>query len=768
MGETYKISLSRLKEERIVSAFPKAKSEHKEGPSNWVNFEDLVSPENLRNAWIQLKSKPDMRIWGTANGALNSIENVWFEHTSQELIKGNYVYPDKRRVRISKTASKKGVRSLVILNPRIKIIEKAILNAIEPFFEGSWSWIKISKEEYGKLKTDSTIPNNNLKTNKSGQFKKYWINITKFQSSSYGFRPGRSIHGALQAITHWKKDTAWILDYDIWKGFDNVNKRRLHNIFLSHLNEPRLWKEIEKMINAGILDLSLCFENISVSRGNILSPLFFNIYMNELDKFVIKLATNISKGVRKPTPEAIKEYNKLIREFSVRRIAYTVSQYGSVNAMKSVLQNKKKAYYIKWKKRLRSATPDSLQYIRYADDFLIGIVGPRSLVLNTQKQIDTLIKSDLHLKIKQNRMVNRNEGSVKFLGFQIYFAVFCKKTRVKWNKFASMTKYRRRVLARINKSDARLAKAAVFEFKKNLIKAFRVNLSTRGKLFNKQNTWETSNIFVHELLPKKNNPAMMRWERHFEELFDKELSLSLKFYHIQISNLATPAEEPFHSQVLELRSKFLEGLKEIQSKEKLKLLEANKIRVAGEISKKKWYTISEETAVKARNVLKTAFVDQPRVRRIGIAAPLFELINQFIAKGFYHYNRRKPIANISLTSLNDGAIIHCYSQIMDGLIQYYRPVDNLIRVKGLIEGLRRSCCLTLALKHKKPLAWVYTTYSEDVKIDLPTGVVSSLPSLNYIASLESKFSVSKDCSFNLDDTIKKYRFRYNFGPQMFS
>lgn len=101
------------------------------------------------------------------------------------------------------------------------------------------------------------------------------------------------------------------------------------------------------MINAGILDLSLCFENISVSQGSILSPLFFNIYMNELDKFVIKLATNISKGVSKLTPEAIKEYNKLIREFSVRRIAYTVSQYGSVNAMKSALQNKKKAYYIK-------------------------------------------------------------------------------------------------------------------------------------------------------------------------------------------------------------------------------------------------------------------------------------------------------------------------------------------------------------------------------------------------------------------------------------
>ena len=177
----------------------------------------------------------------------------------------------------------------------------------------------------------------------------------------------------------------------------------------------------------------------------------------------------------------------------------------------------------------------------------------------------------------------------------------------------------------------------------------------------------------------------------------------MKFYHIQVSNLATPAEEPFHSQVSELRNKFLEGLKEIQSKERLKFLEARKKHGAGEIPKKKLFTISEETAIKARDVFKKAFLDRSRARRIGIAAPLFELINQFIAKGFYHYKRRKPIANTSLMNLNDGEIIYCYSQIMDGLINYYRPVDNLIRVKGLIEGLRKSCCLTLAFKHKKPL-----------------------------------------------------------------
>jgi hypothetical protein len=76
------------------------------------------------------------------------------------------------------------------------------------------------------------------------------------------------------------------------------------------------------------------------------------------------------------------------------------------------------------------------------------VVGPRSLALNIQKQIDTFIKSDLHLEVKQNKIVNRNEGSVKFLGFNIYLAKFHKKTRVKWNHYASIAKYRSRVLAR--------------------------------------------------------------------------------------------------------------------------------------------------------------------------------------------------------------------------------------------------------------------------------------------------------------------------------
>ena len=65
--------------------------------------------------------------------------------------------------------------------------------------------------------------------------------------------------------------------------------------------------------------------------------------------------------------------------------------------------------------------------MRYADDFLVGVVGSKKMAVSIQKQINTFIKSNLHLKIKQNKIVNRNQGSVPFLGFRIYLAKFHKK-----------------------------------------------------------------------------------------------------------------------------------------------------------------------------------------------------------------------------------------------------------------------------------------------------------------------------------------------------
>lgn len=81
----------------------------------------------------------------------------------------------------------------------------------------------------------------------------------------------------------------WFLGYEVKKAFDNINRNRLKNIFFKWVSEPRLWDEISKMFNVGILDMKCNIEKKSVFQGSVLFPFLFNVYMNELDLFMEKL-----------------------------------------------------------------------------------------------------------------------------------------------------------------------------------------------------------------------------------------------------------------------------------------------------------------------------------------------------------------------------------------------------------------------------------------------------------------------------------------------
>lgn len=62
---------------------------------------------------------------------------------------------------------------------------------------------------------------------------------------------------------------------------------------------------------------------------------------------------------------------------------------------------------------------------------LLGVVGSRSLAIETQKTVDRFLKSDLHIEIKKSSIINQNERGIKFLGFIIYFSNSTKKTQIK-------------------------------------------------------------------------------------------------------------------------------------------------------------------------------------------------------------------------------------------------------------------------------------------------------------------------------------------------
>jgi hypothetical protein len=109
-------------------------------------YERAVSVNSLKKAWFALRSIPGMSTRGTDDVTLNGINDSWFHNTSVKLLEGSFKYPNKKRVLIDQSDGSK--RSFIIANPKVKIIEKALLSALEPQFEGHFVWESVNKKEY--------------------------------------------------------------------------------------------------------------------------------------------------------------------------------------------------------------------------------------------------------------------------------------------------------------------------------------------------------------------------------------------------------------------------------------------------------------------------------------------------------------------------------------------------------------------------------------------------------------------------------------------
>jgi retron-type reverse transcriptase len=448
-------------------------------------FERAVSVEALKRAWYIQKSIPGMMTKGSGEETLSGINEQWFITTNKKLLEGSFKYSNRRRVLINKPGG--GTRPLTIANPRIKIIERALLNALEPHFEGLHEWVKIDESEYevNKDKNEESAQCYRklvTKGKKKPIFqKKHSITHRVFMPSNYGSRPNRSAHEALHRIKHWKINTTFLIDYDVSKAFDNVNRQRLKNLFTSHIKDARFWLEISKMLNAGIfLELQQIFENKGVAQGSILSPFLFNIYMHELDKKVAdlqKLTSDVQKSHESAiygNLEAEQSYRKISRDFATDNLRRSLKKYGTKEA---VLEARKKAYKEHHNKFGRRKDIDlevrSIQYVRYVDDFLIGIVGSREYASQVRKDINNFVKGNLHLKVKKDNIVHRNKGQVKFLGHMIGLPEFKAKTSAVPKSIRAARKHKRNSIVRFTAADKRLARAKSYEFQANILRQVR-------------------------------------------------------------------------------------------------------------------------------------------------------------------------------------------------------------------------------------------------------------------------------------------------------
>jgi group II intron reverse transcriptase/maturase len=113
-----------------------------------------------------------------------------------------------------------------------------------------------------------------------------------FLGFSYGFRPGRSQHQALDALSYalLKKKVNYVLDADIRGFFDNLDKRWLIKFVEHRVADPRLLRLIQKWLNAGVMEEGEWSDTkTGTPQGSVLSPLLANIYLH----YVFDLWVNV-------------------------------------------------------------------------------------------------------------------------------------------------------------------------------------------------------------------------------------------------------------------------------------------------------------------------------------------------------------------------------------------------------------------------------------------------------------------------------------------
>jgi len=232
----------------------------------------------------------------------------------------------------------------------------------------------------------------------------------RFSTHSHGFRPERGCHSALNEVrTKWT-GTVWFIEGDIKGCFDNIDHQILLSIIRRDIQDGRLITLIENLLKAGYMKDWRYYDTMSgTPQGGIISPLLANIYLSDLDRFVEDtLIPAYTRGNRRKSNPEYKAYESLIAVAESRR---------NFDEVKRIKRERRK---------VMSVAPNEpgyrrLRYVRYADDFLLGFVGPKNEAEEIRHRLSEFLMDKLKLTLSADKtfITHATDDKAKFLGYEI-------------------------------------------------------------------------------------------------------------------------------------------------------------------------------------------------------------------------------------------------------------------------------------------------------------------------------------------------------------
>ena len=240
-----------------------------------------------------------------------------------------------------------------------------------------------------------------------------------FEDTSHGFRPNRSCHTALRMIQNRFTRCKWFVEGDIKGFFDNIDHAVMIDILRKRIKDERLLRLIRKFLNAGYMEDNRLHQNYSgTPQGGIISPILANIYLDQLDKYMAEMKERFDKGdKRRYSPEYLKMCNR--RTTLRRKMESLTVPEERADVLARIQELDKIRQTIPCKDPMDSGFR-RLQYVRYADDFIIGIIGSKSDAQAVKQEVGKYIAEQLRLELSDEKtLVTKATDRAKFLGFEI-------------------------------------------------------------------------------------------------------------------------------------------------------------------------------------------------------------------------------------------------------------------------------------------------------------------------------------------------------------
>jgi len=381
----------------------------KENTTNKI-YDALLNPNLIWEAYWKISKKKGANTKSVNNETLDGFSEIDVVNIIKKLKDQSFAFKPLKRIYIEKSNGKK--RPLGIPNPKDKIVLKAMSMLLEKIYE------------------------------------------PEFLNTNHGFRPNCGTHTALKSITKWS-GTKWFIEGDITAYFDSIQHHLLIQILSKKISDKRFLDLCWKAIRVKYAE----FPNVNIEKANVigtpqgssLSPVLANIFLHEFDLFMDTLIkeSKDSGFTSKDNPE----YKKIHSKISHLRQALLPSwKYKPISEEKKQERLAEILRLEKLRRRLPSKIKSEgfrIYYVRYADDFLIGINGNEVIAKTVKLKIENFLKDKLNLSlnVSKTKITSAITNRAYFLG--AFIRAMTSRTNDQPNRKNSMTKLNRTVRARV-------------------------------------------------------------------------------------------------------------------------------------------------------------------------------------------------------------------------------------------------------------------------------------------------------------------------------